>query len=105
MGKIAIIFGAVGILIIRDILITVDGPTQRFGDTTLAAEATYPINCIQLNKRFVLSLHYNVSNSFLFVNATKMFQFKAKTSEIIDYALCLGNISKCFTNNNMKYEI
>ena len=50
----------------------------------------------------VLSLHYNGRNSFLFVNATKVYQFKAKNSEIKDYALCLGNVSKDFTINNMK---
>ena len=41
-------------------------------------------------------------NSFLFVDATKIYQFKAKDSEIKDSALCLGNISKDFTINNMK---
>ena len=56
----------------------------------------------QPNKRCVLSLHYNGSNSFLFVNATKIYQSKAKDSEIKDYASCLGNISKDFTINNMK---
>ena len=53
-------------------------------------------------KGFVLILHHNGSNSFLFVNTTKGYQFKAKNSEIKDYALCLGNISKDFTINNMK---
>ena len=48
-------------------------------------------------KRFALSLHCNGRNSFLFVNATKTYQFKAKDSEIKDYTLCLGNISKDFT--------
>ena len=52
-------------------------------------------------KMFVLSLHYNGSNSFLFVNATKVYQFKTKDSEIKDYALCLGNILRDFTINNM----
>ena len=41
----------------------------------------------------MLNLHYNVSNSFLFVNALKMYQFKAKDSEIKLYPLCLGNVS------------
>ena len=45
-------------------------------------------------------LHYNGSNSFLFVNATKIYQFKAKDSEIKPNPLCLGNISKGFTFNN-----
>ena len=53
-------------------------------DTTLTTEAKYPINFKQPNKRFVLSLHYNRSNSFLFANATKIYQFKAKNSEIKD---------------------
>ena len=37
----------------------------------------------------------------MFVNATKVYQFKTKNSEIKDYALCLGNASKDFTINNM----
>ena len=53
-------------------------------------------------KRFVLSLHYTGNNSFLLVNASKIYQFKAKDSKIKDYALCLGNISKDFTINHMK---
>ena len=56
----------------------------------------------QPNKRLVLSLHYNGSNSFLLVNATKIYQFKAKNSEIKDYALCLGNFLKSCTNDNLK---
>ena len=86
----------------KDILILGDGPTQGLDDTTLTAKAKYPINFTQLEKRFVLSLHYNGSNSFLFVNATKIYQFKAKDSETKDYTLYLGNISKDFTTDNMK---
>ena len=85
----------------KDILILGEEPTQGLDDTTLKAKAIYPINFTQPNKRFVLSLHYNGSNSFLFVNARKIYQFKAKNSEIKDYALCLGNISKDFTIKNM----
>ena len=55
----------------KDILILDEGPRQELADTTLTAEAKYPINFKQPRKRFVLSLHYNGSNSFLFVNATK----------------------------------
>ena len=83
-------------------LIVGEGPTQWLDNTTLTAEAKYPISFTQPRKRFVLSLHYNGSNSFLFVNATNVYQFKAKDSEIKDYALCLGNVSKAFTTNNMK---
>ena len=86
----------------QDILILAEGPTQGLNDTTLKAEAKYPINFGQSGKRFVLSLHYHGSNSFLFVNATKVYQFKAKNLEIKNYALCLGIILKDFTINNLK---
>ena len=64
----------------RDILIFGEGPTQRLDDTSLTVEAKYPINFTQLRKRFVLSLQYKGSKSFLFDNATKIYQFKAKNS-------------------------
>ena len=80
----------------KDILILGEGPTQGLDDTTLTAEAKYPI------KNPGKSLHYNRSKSFLFFNATKVYQFKAKNSEIKDYALCLGNVSKDLIINNMK---
>ena len=71
-------------------------------NTKLTAEAKYPINFTQSGKRFALSLNYDESNSFLFVNATNIYQFKAKDSQIRYYALCLGNISKDYTVNSMK---
>ena len=49
-----------------------------------------------------LSLYYNGNNSFLFVNATKVCQFKAKNSKIKPYSLCVGRISKDFALSNMK---
>ena len=64
--------------------------------------AIYPIDFTQPNKRFVLSLHYDGSISFLFVHVTKIYHIKAKNSEIKVFALCLGNISKYFTIDNMK---
>ena len=53
-------------------------------------------------KKFVLHLHYNGRNSFLYLNALKIYQFKPKKSEVKDYVLCLDNISKDFTIDNMK---
>ena len=68
------------------ILILLEGPTQGLNHT-LTAEAKYPITFTQSWNRFVLSLHYNGNNSVLIVNATKIYQFKAKDSEtkIIHY--------------------
>ena len=108
MGKNVIIFGADMSSSVhidnekRNILILDEGPTQGLDDTILTEEAIYPTNFIQLNKRFVLSLNSNESNSFLFVNVTKIYQFKAKDSQIKDSILCLGNTSKNFTINNIK---
>ena len=82
------------ILIAKIKLILGEGSTQVLVDTALTAKAKYLVNFTQSGKRFVLSLHYNGSNSFLFVNATKIYQFNAKDSEIKDFALCLGNTSK-----------
>ena len=86
----------------KDILILGEEPVQVLDNSTLTTEPKYPINFTQPNKRFILSLHCNRSNSFLFVNATKMYQCKAKDYEINDHTLCLGNILKDFTTNNMK---
>ena len=86
----------------KDILFLGKSPRQGLDDTKITAEAKYTINFTYSGKKFVLSLHYNGSNSFLFVNVVKMYQFKAKDSEIKPYPLCLGNISKYFTIDNMK---
>ena len=59
------------------ILILGEGPKQD--DTTLTAEDIYPINFTEPNKRFALSLHYYGNNSFLFVNAAKIYHFNART--------------------------
>ena len=42
-------------------------------------------------EKFCLNLHYNGTNSFLFVNATKIYQFKVKDSEIKNI-LCVYEI-------------
>ena len=73
----------------KGILILGEGSTQGLYDAILTAEAIFAINFTEPNKRFVLSPHYNGNNSFLFVKATKIYQFKA---------LCLGNV------NNMKRQ-
>ena len=54
----------------------------------------YSINFNVTKKKFCLSLHYNETNSYLFVNGTKIYKFKAKDSEIVASLLSLGNISK-----------
>ena len=85
----------------KDILILVKGPTQEL-EHTLSAEKIYSINFTEHNKKFCLSLYYNGANSYLFVNGTEIIKLKAKDSEIAATPLCLGNILKDCSVDNLK---
>ena len=65
-------------------------------------EKLYSINFTEENIKFCLSLYYNGANSYSFVNGTAITKFKAKDSEITASPLCLGNISKDWSVDNMK---
>ena len=54
---------------------------QGINGTTIYAEKTYKHNFTTPNKKFVLSLHYNGDNSYLFVNGGEKLKFKTKNSE------------------------
>ena len=47
-------------------------------------------------------MHYNRAISYLFVNGTEIYKFKSKGCEIVATPLCLGNISKDWSEDNMK---
>ena len=49
-----------------------------------------------------MSLRYNGANSYLFVNGTETYKFKANDSEILVVPICLENISKDWSEDNMK---
>ena len=88
----------------KDILVLEKGPTQGL-EHTLTAEKMYSINFTVVRKKFVencLNLHYNGANSYLFVNGTEIYKFKAKDSEIVVGPICLGNVSKDWSVDNMK---
>ena len=85
----------------KDILVLGIGPTQGL-EHILTAEKMYSIYYTVTRKKFCLSLHYNRANSYLFVNGTEIYKFKAKDSEIVASLLCLGNISKDWSTDNMK---
>ena len=72
----------------KDILVLGKGPSQGL-EHTLTAEKMYPINFTVTTKKFCLSLHYNGANSYLFVNGTEIYKFKAKDSETVASPLCL----------------
>ena len=52
-----------------------------------------------LVKKFVLSLHYNGNDSYLFVNGRQELKFKAKTDQLVKEKLCLGNLSDQWTTS------
>ena len=85
----------------KDILILGKGPTQGL-EHTLSAEKMYSTNFTKKKYKILLSLHQNGANSDLFVNGKEIIKFKAKVFEIIPYSSRLGNISKDWTNDNMK---
>ena len=85
----------------KDILILGKAPTQRLGEHSLTAGKMYSINFTLTKKKCCLSLHYNGGNSYLFVNGTEIYKFKTKDSEIVAIPLCLRNISKDWSVDNM----
>ena len=85
----------------KGILVLGKWPTQGL-ESTLTAEKMYSINFTVTKNKFCLSLHYNGANSYLYVNGTEIYKFKAKESEIVATSFCLGNISKDWSIDNMK---
>ena len=66
---------------------------QGINDTTIYAEKLLRNNFTEFGVKFVLSLHYNGDNSYLFVNGRQELKFKAKDDQIINEKLCLGYLS------------
>ena len=80
----------------KNILVLGKDFTQGLDRIAIYAEKVYSINFTKTNTKFCLSLHYNLSNKYLFVNGTEINKFKTKDSEIIAAPICLGNISREF---------
>ena len=75
------------------------GLTQGINDTTIYAEKYFYRNFTDFGKIFVLSLHYNGNNSYLFVNGRQELKFKAKTDQLVKEKLCIGNLSDQWTTS------
>ena len=75
------------------------GLMQGINDTTIYAEKNFYRNFTDFGKKFVLSLHYNGDNSYLFVNGRQELKFKAKTDQLVKEKLCIGNLSDQWTTN------
>ena len=62
---------------------------QRINDTILYAEKICYRNFTDLGHKFVLSLHYNGNNSYLYVNGNQELKFKAKTDQLVKRKIML----------------
>ena len=85
----------------KDIFVLGKGPTQGL-EHTLTTEKMHSINVTVTKKKFCLSLHYNEANRNLFGNGNEIVKFEANDSAIVATLLCLGNVSKDWSVNNMK---
>ena len=98
-GKNVIIFGADMSFSIHadnranNIYVLGDFLVQGINGTSIYADKIYSKNFTEPGKKCVLSLHYNSSNSYLFVNCTQELKFKAKHDQILKEKLCVGNLS------------
>ena len=81
----------------NNIYVMGDGIVQGIHATLLYAEKTYSQYFTQPSKKFVLSLHYNGDDSYLFVNGKQELKFKAKTDQLVKEKLYIGNLSDQWT--------
>ena len=56
---------------------------QKINYTTIYAEKMYYRNFTDPGKKFVLSLHCNGNNSYLYVNGNQELKFKDKTDQLV----------------------
>ena len=75
------------------------GLTQGIHDTTIYAEKNFYRNFTDPGKKFMLSLHYNGDDSYLFVNGRQELKFKCKTDQLVKEKLCIGNSSDQWTTS------
>ena len=72
---------------------------QGINDTTIYAEKLSHNNLTEFGVKFVLSLHCNGDDSYLFANGREELKFKAKVDQITNEKLCLGNLSSEWTTS------
>ena len=77
----------------QNIYVLGKGFVQGINGTTIYAEKNYKHNFTAPDKKFVLSLHCNGDNSYLFVNGGQELKFKSPINYKDRNLLCVGNIS------------
>ena len=104
-GRSVLIFGADESSLVHanskanNIYIMGDLFVQGSNDTTLYADKVYSQNFTQPSKKFVLGLHYNGDDSYLFVNGKQELKLKCRTEYLVKEKLCLENLSDQWTTS------
>ena len=57
------------------------------------------VTMTQPSKKFILNLHFNGDDSYLFVNGKQELKFKAKTSHLVKEKFCIGNLTDKWTTS------
>ena len=73
---------------------------QGLNNATTYAEKIYKTNFTEQSKKFILLLHYNGDNSYLFVNGSQELRFKSSVTYLDRNLLCVGNISSDWSLTN-----
>ena len=68
----------------------------QYGSTIYAEHDYVKVSGSQINKKFILSIHYNGDNSYLFINGVEQFKFKAMSRLNLNNLLVIGNTSTNF---------
>ena len=74
----------------------------RINNKTVGVKASYKNNICAPTAKIIPSLHYNGKNSHIFSNGYKIGDFTAKDSEMNNNPICLGNISKDFSESDTR---
>ena len=66
-------------------------------EVSVHTEKKININFSKAKTKFCLTLHYNIANSYLFVNGKEIYKFEA-SSKYVNFSskFCLGSISNKF---------
>ena len=87
----------------NNFLVLGEGPPFRINGRFGSPEKNFSINFSKANTIFCWSLHYNVDNSYLFVNGKEIFKFKADNKNVkFQTPFCLGSISNGFSANESR---
>ena len=72
---------------------------QSINGTTIYVEKNFYRNFSDPGKKFILSLHYNGDDSYLFFNGRQELKFKCKTDQLVKEKLCIGNLTDQWTTS------